>query len=54
MPWQQLKVRVPESGAALIEALLSELGAVSVTLQDGEDQPVFQIDPGTTPIWNST
>lgn len=54
MPWQQLKVRVTESGAALVETLLSELGAVSVTLQDGEDQPVFQIDPGTTPIWNNT
>ena len=54
MPWQQLKVRAPEAGAALLEALLSELGAVSVTLQDGEDQPVFQIDPGSTPIWNNT
>ena len=37
-----------------MEDLLSELGAVSVTLQDGEDQPVFQIDPGTTPIWRTT
>ncbi|MGB4246457.1 MAG: 50S ribosomal protein L11 methyltransferase [Pseudohongiellaceae bacterium] len=54
MPWQQLKVRVPEARAALVEELLSELGAVSVTLQDGEDQPVFQIDPGTTPIWRNT
>ncbi|MDP1930205.1 MAG: 50S ribosomal protein L11 methyltransferase [Gammaproteobacteria bacterium] len=54
MPWQQLKIRVPEARAALVEDLLSELGAVSVTLQDGEDQPVFQIDPGTTPIWHNT
>lgn len=54
MPWQQLKVHTSESGAALVEEVLSALGAVSVTLQDGEDQPVFQIDPGTTPIWNNT
>lgn len=54
MPWQQLQVRVSEAGAAHVEDLLSELGAVSVTLQDGEDQPVFQIDPGTTPIWRTT
>ena len=54
MPWQQLQVRVSEAGATLVEGLLSELGAVSVTLQDGEDQPVFQIDPGTTPIWRTT
>jgi len=54
MPWQQLQVRVTEAGAPCVEDLLSELGAVSVTLQDGEDQPVFQIDPGTTPLWRST
>lgn len=54
MPWQQLTVRTPEAGAALIEEMLSALGAVSVTLQDGEDQPVFQVDLGTTPIWNNT
>ncbi len=54
MPWQQLKVRVAEARAALVEEALSELGAVSVTLQDAEDQPVFQIDPGTTPIWRNT
>lgn len=54
MPWQQVQVRVSEAGATHVEDLLSELGAVSVTLQDGEDQPVFQIDPGTTPIWRTT
>ncbi len=54
MPWHQLTVYTPEAGAALIEEVLSALGAVSVTLQDGEDQPVFQVDPGTTPIWNKT
>ena len=54
MPWQQLRVRVEEALAPLVEDVLSDLGAVSVTLQDGEDQPVFQLDPGTTPIWNST
>ena len=54
MPWLQLKIKVSEARAALVEELLSGLGAVSVTLQDAEDQPVFQIDPGTTPIWRNT
>jgi ribosomal protein L11 methyltransferase len=54
MPWQQLRVRVEETLAPEVEQVLSDLGAVSVTLQDGEDQPVFQLDPGTTPIWQST
>ncbi|MCB1648680.1 MAG: 50S ribosomal protein L11 methyltransferase [Pseudomonadales bacterium] len=54
MPWQQLTVSVNEESAAPVEDLLSECGAVSVTLMDGEDQPVFQVDPGTTPIWQKT
>ncbi len=54
MPWQQLRVRVEEALAPEVEQVLSDLGAVSVTLQDGEDQPVFQLDPGTTPIWHNT
>lgn len=54
MPWQQLRVRVEEALAPAVEQVLCDLGAVSVTLQDGEDQPVFQLDPGTTPIWQNT
>jgi ribosomal protein L11 methyltransferase len=54
MPWQQVSLRVPERSAAQIEELLSALGAVSVTLQDGEDEAVFQIEPGSTPIWSNT
>lgn len=54
MPWQQIKISVNEAQAALVEDFLSECGAVSVTMMDGEDQPVFQIDPGTTPIWQNT
>jgi ribosomal protein L11 methyltransferase len=54
MPWQQVSLRVPERSAAQVEELLSELGAVSVTLQDGEDEAVFQIELGSTPIWSNT
>lgn len=54
MPWQQLTLNVEENDAALIEEYLNGCGAVSVTLMDAEDQPVFQVDVDTTPIWNST
>ena len=54
MPWQQLTLNVKEDDAALIEEFLNERGAVSVTLMDAEDQPVFQVDLDTTPIWNNT
>lgn len=54
MPWQQLKVSVAEADAARVEETLDECGAVSVTMMDSEDQPVFQVDLGTTPIWQRT
>lgn len=54
MPWQQLKISVTEADAALVEETLDECGAVSVTMMDSEDQPVFQVDLGSTPIWQHT
>jgi ribosomal protein L11 methyltransferase len=54
MPWQQIRVRASESSANAVEEALLELGAISVTLQDGEDQPVFQVELGSTPIWQNT
>ncbi len=54
MPWQQLKVTVPESSATLVENYFSESGAVSVTFMDSEDHPVFQLEPGSTPLWKHT
>ena len=37
-----------------LEALLLEAGASSVTLMDAEDQPVFQREPGATPLWGTS
>ena len=54
MPWQQLKISVKEADAALVEETLDKGGAVSVTMMDSEDQPVFQVDLGSTPIWQNT
>lgn len=54
MPWQQLKISVKEADAALVEETLEEGGAVSVTMMDSEDQPVFQVELGSTPIWQNT
>jgi ribosomal protein L11 methyltransferase len=54
MPWHQITVRVAEAQAASIELALQELGAVSVTMQDAEDEAVFQLEPGSTPLWAQT
>ena len=34
------------------EDALLEVGAVSVTFMDAEDQPIFEPDLGTTPLWS--
>ncbi len=38
--------------ADTVEQLLLDAGALSVTLTDSEDQPIFEPGPGETPIWD--
>lgn len=54
MPWLQIKARITDAEAAQMEQLFQSVGAVSVTLLDAEDEPVFQLDPDTTPLWQQT
>ena len=54
MPWLQLRLAIaPEQAPDLEDALLG-VGAVSVTFMDAEDQPIFEPDLGTTPLWSKT
>lgn len=43
----------PDQAEALSEAL-SECGAVAVTFEDDADQPIYEPDPGETPLWTQT
>lgn len=52
--WQQILMTVRAEHCAELEALLLEAGARSVTLMDAEDQPVFQREPGATPLWGTS
>lgn len=52
MGWLEVKVRSEREGAEALEALLEKAGAVSVTLIDAEDEPLFEPGPGETPLWN--
>lgn len=54
MPWLQIKARITDAEAPLMEQLFQSAGAVSVTLLDAEDEPVFQLDPDSTPLWQQT
>lgn len=52
--WQQLKIQLRSENAAAFEQSLFDLGAISISYLDAEDQPVFQKEPGSTPMWDNT
>jgi len=54
MPWLQVRLAITPEQAPELEDQLLELGAVSVTFMDAEDQPIFEPDLGTTPLWTHT
>ncbi len=58
MPWLQVSVFAPAQPPAIIEDLLTAIGAQSVTLSDAaddtENNPVLEPAPGTTPLWRQS
>jgi ribosomal protein L11 methyltransferase len=52
MAWQQLKVQVRSDQIEPLERLLLDYGGLSISYLDAEDQPVFQKEPGSTPLWD--
>ncbi|MEE3119139.1 MAG: 50S ribosomal protein L11 methyltransferase, partial [Pseudomonadota bacterium] len=54
MPWIQLQIPADPDNADQLEDLLMELGADAVSMEDAADQPLYEPDPGTTPLWSQT
>ena len=54
MPWLQVRLAITPEQAETYEDALLEVGAVSVTFMDAEDQPIFEPDLNTTPLWSNT
>ena len=54
MPWLQVRLAITPEQASFYEDALLDVGAVSVTFMDAEDQPIFEPDLGTTPLWSHT
>ncbi len=54
MPWIQLQIPADPDTADQLEDLLMEMGADAVSMEDAADQPLYEPDPGTTPLWNQT
>jgi len=52
MSWQQLRVQVRSDQLELLEQMLLDHGGLSISYLDAEDQPVFQKEPGSTPLWD--
>jgi ribosomal protein L11 methyltransferase len=54
MPWLQLKAHIAPELAEGLEELLQAEGATAITLQDAHDEPLFEPELGTTPLWRET
>ena len=54
MAWHQLSVVTDEQTALELSDYFSELGAVSVTYSDAEDEPVYEPAIDQTQIWSNT
>jgi len=53
MSWLQLRIAVNKPDVEALEDALLASGAVSVTLEDGADDPILEPGVGETPLWNS-
>ena len=50
--WIQLNIEVMRSQSDFVEDAVLAAGALSVTLQDGADQPILEPGVGETPLWD--
>jgi ribosomal protein L11 methyltransferase len=54
MDWQQVSVTCQSAQLAEVEDLLLELGALSISLRDAGDEPIYEPLPGDTPVWSES
>lgn len=54
MAWHQISIITNENTAPKLADFFSNLGAVSVTYMDAEDEPVYEPGIGETKIWSNT
>lgn len=51
MAWLQIQLGADSTSAPRLETALEAAGAVSVTMIDALDQPLYEPGPGETPLW---
>ncbi|MBI3575981.1 MAG: 50S ribosomal protein L11 methyltransferase [Gammaproteobacteria bacterium] len=52
MPWLKLKLRTNQDQAQALADAFEEWGAISVTLEDAADQPLFETHWDRSPLWS--
>ncbi len=51
MAFVELKLQIEQAIADALDELLLEHGALAVTYEDAEDNPILEPGPGETPLW---
>lgn len=54
MAWIQLSLEAGDVDPERLSAFFEQQGALSVTFEDCADQPIFEPEIGTTPLWSAT
>lgn len=52
--WLQVKIITGDLDPCALGQFFESQGALSVTFQDAADQPLFEPEPGATPLWLAT
>ncbi len=54
MPWWELTVECDQQELEQVEETLLQLGAISITVTDAQDEPIYEPLPGETPLWSQS
>ena len=54
MAWWQLSIQCTAAELEQTEDVLLELGALSISLADAKDEPLYEPLPGHTPVWQDS
>ena len=54
MTWWQFSLDCRASELELVEDLMASLGALSISISDAADEPIYEPLPGTTPVWQES
>ena len=54
MTWRQLSLTCRAAQLDEVEDLMMELGALSISLRDAHDEPIYEPLPGESPVWRES